>query len=401
MLKYALTFMLVSIRRGFMNIVLSVAKLGIGITCHSTALIADAGHSLSDLFSDVVTLWAVHVARLPPDHDHPQGHGKFEAIGALFLSLTLIVTSLTIGMASNTKLLELLALTRSNNLASFDYIAPSLPALFMAVLSIVSKEWLFRITRKVGQQLQSTVVIANAWHHRSDAYSSVLAAGSIGLAMYVPGFIFADAAAGLFVAAMIGMTGMEILGESVQQLTDTATIVAVDGKSDSNAGAIDVRSIPTENVINGLIQTASLANEEGALPALSLQEAGAAQSQWPMPKIEETSRGPAEHPASSATTIVEAHVLKEILRFGHNDVVVCRVDARETESDVGGRFNSATGSNARRWTTDVTIRFPKEKKVETTISMAFEKAKDIRHSLENSSVLAIDNVRVYLDLNGE
>jgi cation diffusion facilitator family transporter len=208
----------------------------IGITCHSSALMADAGHSLSDLFSDFVTLWAVQVARLPPDQDHPYGHGKFEAIGSLFLSLTLIGTAIGIGIMSNNNLLDILAIQRRTAAAAVaatantaiasslhhQYPIPSYPALIMAFISVVSKEWLFRITRVVGQRLQSQVVIANAWHHRTDAYSSILSSASIALAMFVPGLLFVDAAAGLFVAAMIGMTGMEILGESVKQLTDTS-----------------------------------------------------------------------------------------------------------------------------------------------------------------------------------
>lgn len=100
---------------------------------------------------------------------------------------------------------------------------PTWPALVMAGMSIVSKEWLYRITRKVGEELNSQVVIANAWHHRSDAYSSVLALISIGLAMAVPGFLAADPAAGMLVAGMIAMTGAEIMGESVKQLTDAVT----------------------------------------------------------------------------------------------------------------------------------------------------------------------------------
>jgi len=74
---------------GLVNLLLSVLKLVVGVTCHSAALVADAGHSMSDLFSDVITLWAVQMGRLPPDEDHPYGHGKFEAIGSLFLALTL------------------------------------------------------------------------------------------------------------------------------------------------------------------------------------------------------------------------------------------------------------------------------------------------------------------------
>ena len=93
----------------------------------------------------------------------------------------------------------------------------------MAGISIVSKEWLYRITHKVGESLNSQVVIANAWHHRSDAYSSILALFSIGLAMTVPGLVAADAAAGLLVAGMICMTGADIMGESINQLSDTST----------------------------------------------------------------------------------------------------------------------------------------------------------------------------------
>ena len=110
---------------------------------------------------------------------------------------------------SNRKLLEILALQRQGLLqaSAASTAVPGFAALVTAALSIVSKEWLYRITRVVGERIRSPVIIANAWHHRSDAYSSVLALGSIGLARYVPGLLFADAAAGLFVAAMICATG--------------------------------------------------------------------------------------------------------------------------------------------------------------------------------------------------
>lgn len=192
------------------NLALSVGKACVGVTCHSSALVADAGHSLSDLFSDFITLWAVQIARLPPDDDHPYGHGKFEAVGSLFLALTLFATGLSVGASSNAKLLHLLSSTTSkgSSVASVAKVSmPTWPALVMALMSIVSKEWLYRITKRVGEELNSQVVIANAWHHRSDAYSSILALGSIGLAMSVPGMLFCDSAAGLLVGGMICMTG--------------------------------------------------------------------------------------------------------------------------------------------------------------------------------------------------
>ena len=207
------------------NLLLSAGKLVVGVGCHSSALVADAGHSLSDLFSDFVTLWAVQIARLPPDDDHPYGHGKFESIGSLFLSLTLLGTGLSVGLSSYVKFIQVIATQRASGIASAAALVevPTWPALVVAFISIVSKEWLYRITRRVGEELNSQVVIANAWHHRSDAYSSILALISIGLAMSVPGFLAADPLAGMLVAGMIAMTGAEIMGESMKQLTDAVT----------------------------------------------------------------------------------------------------------------------------------------------------------------------------------
>ncbi|OEU07295.1 Cation_efflux-domain-containing protein, partial [Fragilariopsis cylindrus CCMP1102] len=194
----------------WVNLFLSVGKLAIGITSHSSVLVADAGHSLSDLFSDFITLWSVNVARIPPDDDHPYGHYKFEAIGSLFLSLTLLATGASVVSSTTTTAAAAAAAVQ----------LPGPLALAMAGISIASKEWLFRITKQVGDRLRSPVVIANAWHHRSDAYSSILALLSIAWAM--TGFAAADAAAGILVAGMICMTGSEILIESVKQLSDGA-----------------------------------------------------------------------------------------------------------------------------------------------------------------------------------
>jgi len=201
------------------NLLLSVGKLVAGITAHSSVLVADAGHSLSDLVSDFITLWSVNVARLPANEDHPYGHYKFEAIGSLFLSLTLLATGGSVGLMANKQLMQVLQASATAS-AAVPVQLPGPLALVMAGLSIFSKEWLFRITKQVGERLRSPVVIANAWHHRSDAYSSVLALFSIAFAMF--GFPAADAAAGILVAGMICMTGGEILVESVKQLSDSS-----------------------------------------------------------------------------------------------------------------------------------------------------------------------------------
>ena len=144
----------------YINVVLSVVKFSGGIMFNSAVLVAEAGHSLSDLFSDFITLWAVQIARLPPDEDHPFGHGKFESVGSLFLSLTLLATGLSVGTWSYEKLREVI--TAQQVLAAAGKKAavagkgvaaaaaavvklPSWPALGLAALSIGSKEWLFQV----------------------------------------------------------------------------------------------------------------------------------------------------------------------------------------------------------------------------------------------------------------
>ena len=123
---------------------------------------------------------------------------------------------------------------------------PSWPALALAAFSIASKEWLFQITKKVGDALNSQILVANAWHHRSDAFSSVLSLISIAAAMSSPGLLIADSAAGILVAGMICLTGFEILFESVKQLTDTSDkslAVKIENISSDVAGVLGVTQI--------------------------------------------------------------------------------------------------------------------------------------------------------------
>ena len=161
----------------------------------------------------------MQIARLPPDEDHPYGHGKFESVGSLFLSLTLLTTGIGVGSWSYDRMTQVL-LSSPNNLKNLKL--PTWPALLLAATSIFAKEWLFRVTKRVGDLLNSQVIIANAWHHRSDAFSSILSLASIAMAIFLPGLLAADSAAGILIAGMICMTGLEILIESIRQLTDTS-----------------------------------------------------------------------------------------------------------------------------------------------------------------------------------
>ncbi|KAL3757858.1 hypothetical protein ACHAWU_002778 [Discostella pseudostelligera] len=386
------------------NILLSSGKFVVGVSCHSSALIADAGHSLSDLFSDFVTLWAVQVARLPPDDDHPYGHGKFESVGSLFLSLTLLGTGLSVGVSSYMKLVRVISMQRSVGIVAAAKLVeiPTWPALVMAGMSIVSKEWLYRITKRVGEKLNSQVVIANAWHHRSDAYSSVLAMISIGLAMSVPSFLAADPAAGILVAGMIAMTGAEILGESVKQLTDAMTdeelvrnveMVASDDADIRRVTRVRARQVGSSALVDVEVEVPSdlsasamraieerirvrILSEVGGILDVELKATGEDVVFCPLLTAIEDSN--AEHHIS-ATEVGEA--AREILNTNPNvrsvqkvtvhyqDTVIVRVDV-----------NICVDPNS-------------------TVSQANELAATLRENLEDSK--DIDQANIYLDLNAE
>lgn len=228
----------------FVNIFMFFCKFVGGTRFGSAVLIADAFHSLSDMIADFITLWAVQIARLPPDDDHPYGHGKFEAVGSLFLSIILLLTGTSIATWSYENMLEVMSLQHqgsSHEAVGEDTINnPTWPAVILAAISIGCKEWLYQITNQVGVQLNSQVIIANAWHHRSDACSSILSTASIIIAIIFPKLLFIDSAAGIVVAGMICLTGFEIMCESMKQLTDS---VDQDLVSDIQATVLNISGI--------------------------------------------------------------------------------------------------------------------------------------------------------------
>ena len=186
------------------NLILALAKGFIGIIANSSALIADAGHSVSDLLSDGITLWAVRMSGIPKDKNHPYGHGKFETVGTFIISLLLLFTG--IGIAGHV----------FNRMDAT--VVPGTIALWMAGIAIIVKEALFHVTRMVGRRTGSRVLMANAWHHRSDAISSV--AALLGIAGAQLGIPLMDPIAGMLVAGLIIKTGIDIGYESIRELTD-------------------------------------------------------------------------------------------------------------------------------------------------------------------------------------
>ena len=162
----------VTLAGSVVNIVLTLCKFAAGILGRSAAMVADAVHSLSDLATDVIVLVFVRISGKPEDKGHDYGHGKYETFATLLIGVALLVVGIGILWSGGERIYAFL---RGETLES-----PGWIALWAALVSIVSKEVLFQYTRKVGRKYDSPSVIANAWHHRSDAFSSIGTAAGIG-----------------------------------------------------------------------------------------------------------------------------------------------------------------------------------------------------------------------------
>jgi cation diffusion facilitator family transporter len=189
------------------NIGLTVAQVVAGVFAHSQSLIADGVHSLSDLISDFLVLIASYHSKTPADDDHPYGHGRIETAASLVLGAILVLTGVGIMYSASIKL-ETLS----------DAPAVTSLALWTAGLALIAKEALFRYMLYVGEQLRSPLLIANAWHARSDAASSLVVA--VGIAANMMGFIYADAIAAILVGFMIVRMGLVFVWEAFQELID-------------------------------------------------------------------------------------------------------------------------------------------------------------------------------------
>lgn len=197
----------VTLLGAIVNLVLSVAKIVAGTVLVSPALVADGVHSLSDLASDVMVLWALKHSSRGPDDNHPYGHGRFETLATLALGVFLALTGLLIGWDGVQRLL------------AGDVQPAGFWALAVVALSIIVKEALFHYTLRVGRTTGSTLLQANAWHHRTDALSSVVALFGIGAAQL--GFVWGDPLAALLIAAMLLHIAWRFGAEAAVELVDT------------------------------------------------------------------------------------------------------------------------------------------------------------------------------------
>ena len=192
----------------FLDAFLGVIKVIGGTLFHSQALVVDGIHSFTDVVSDWVVLAVMRLSRKGPDADHPYGHQRIETLGTLLLGSILIAVGAALAWENILRLLS-----------GEDLAVPGWPVLVAAAISVGSKEWIYRYTRHVGIRIRSDLLIANAWHSRTDAFSSVVVLVSTIGAML--GFVWLDVVAAVVIAGIIIHIGWKFTWDSVKELVDT------------------------------------------------------------------------------------------------------------------------------------------------------------------------------------
>lgn len=193
------------------NCLLSAIKFLAGILAHSTAMISDAVHSSSDVFSSVVVIIGVQLSSKESDKEHPYGHERMECVAAIILATILMMTGLAIGYFALEKILK-------GNYEEIEI--PGILALVAALLSIVTKEAMFWYTRHYAKKLDSGALMADAWHHRSDALSSIGAL--IGIAGAMMGYPVMEPIASLVICGFICKASYEIYKDAIDKMLDTS-----------------------------------------------------------------------------------------------------------------------------------------------------------------------------------
>lgn len=193
------------------NLILSVFKFLAGVIAHSNAMISDAVHSSSDVFSSIVVIIGVRMSSKESDKEHPYGHERLECVAAIILSTVLLITGLGIGGSA------------VKTIYTHQYVnmeAPGALALTAAIISILTKEAMFWYTRYYAKKIDSSALMADAWHHRSDALSSVGALIGIGGAML--GFPISDCIASIVICIFIVKAAYDIFMDAVDKMVDHA-----------------------------------------------------------------------------------------------------------------------------------------------------------------------------------
>lgn len=215
------------------NLILSVLKLLAGLIAHSGAMVSDALHSASDVFSTVVVIIGMRAASKASDREHPYGHERMECVAAIVLAVTLLITGLLIGWQGLRKIVS----SGETPLA-----VPGALALGAAVLSILVKEGMYHYTRAAARTVNSSALMADAWHHRSDALSSIGALIGIGGARL--GLPVLDPVASLVICLMIGKAAYDIFRDAVNKMVDQS----VDAATEERIRACALQHAGVENV---------------------------------------------------------------------------------------------------------------------------------------------------------
>ncbi|MCI1779281.1 MAG: cation diffusion facilitator family transporter [Bacteroidales bacterium] len=197
------------------NFSLSIFKVIAGIAGRSGAMLADGLHSFSDFITDLIVIIFIKISSRGKDRNHNYGHGKFETMATSLISLLLIGAGLFLFIGGISKII--------NVINGSEIVKPRYIALIAAAVSIIAKEWLYRITEKKGREIKSEAVIANGWHHRSDAFSSAGTFIGIGGAMLLgKKWSILDPLAAIIVSIFIIITGLKLLIPALQELLETA-----------------------------------------------------------------------------------------------------------------------------------------------------------------------------------
>ncbi len=248
------------------NIILTVFKIFAGVLGRSTAMIADGIHSLSDLLSDIVVIVFVKISAKGRDKDHDYGHGKFETFATLIISLMLIVVAANL-MSGGINKIRLI-------LDGGEVSSPGMIALWAAVASIVLKEILYRYTIIQGRALNSPMMIANAWHHRSDAFSSVGSLLGIAGAIFLGDkFVILDPITGCVISIFILVMAVKMSVPAIKELLDVSLPDDVEEKIEATAksvkGVVDLHELKTRREGPGIIMEGHLVLDS----EISLKEA--------------------------------------------------------------------------------------------------------------------------------
>lgn len=231
------------------NMFLSIIKIVIGVVAQSSAMMADGIHSFSDVISTIGVIIGLKLSHKAADTEHPYGHERIESLSSLFLSIMLFLVAIGIGYSG------------IENILKGTYSTPGALAIFAAIISIISKEWMYHYTMKYAKEINSASLKADAWHHRSDSLSSIGAL--IGIIGARAGYSFLDPLVALIICVLIIKVAFDILKQSIAQLIDESAspekVNDITNKILSVDGVIHIDSLKTRQYASKLFVDVEIA----------------------------------------------------------------------------------------------------------------------------------------------